>query len=133
MGRKSRILFRVLLVIYLVAVGFLCLGSFDNLPSVNRSIFGIPTDKVVHFLMFLPYPLLCFLAFDSRTEKRWQSILFVLLTFVSGIALAFASEWAQGHLTTHRVSDPKDATADILAISLSCIIVYIVDRVKQKR
>lgn len=133
MGRKSRILFRLLLLLYLAAVAFLCLGNFGRFPSVSRTFLGIPTDKVVHFLMFLPYPLLCFLAFDKHTEKRWQSILFVLLTFISGIALAYASEWAQGHFTTYRVSDPKDATADILAISISCIIVYIVDRVKQKR
>ena len=50
---KIRKLYVVLLILYLGAVAWLCFGSFDNAPSIKESFLGIPTDKLIHFSMFL--------------------------------------------------------------------------------
>ena len=120
-------------VIYLLAVLFLCFGKFENTPDVPWSLLGIPSDKLVHFCMFFPFPILAFLAFDRFTETHKSTFLFSGITWVLGMGLAFATEWGQAHLTDYRSGDPWDLLADGLAITLSTIVVIIWDLTKQKK
>jgi VanZ family protein len=120
-------------VIYLLAVLFLCFGKFENTPNVPWSLLGIPSDKLVHFGMFFPFPILAFLAFDRFTETPKSTYLFSGITWVMGLLLAFATEWGQAHLTDYRSGDPWDLLADCLAITLSTILVIIWDLSKQKK
>ena len=120
-------------VIYLLAVLFLCFGKFENTPDVPWSLMGIPSDKLVHFCMFFPFPILAFLAFDRFTETPKSTFLFSGITWVLGMGLAFATEWGQAHLTDYRSGDPWDLLADGLAITLSTIVVIIWDLSKQKK
>ena len=87
-----RWIFRILLVLYLCAVAWLCFGHFSNIPNIKMSYWGIPTDKIVHFLMFFPFPLLAFGGFDKYTTKPWHSFLFVAVLFGIGCLLAGATE-----------------------------------------
>ena len=57
----------------------LCFTSSDKLPDIQKTIFGFPTDKVAHFLMFLPFPILFYMAWDHDTSKALRSIGFNLL------------------------------------------------------
>jgi VanZ family protein len=120
-------------VLYLLAVLFLCFGKFENTPNVPWSLLGIPSDKLVHFGMFFPFPILAFLAFDRFTETPKSTYLFSGITWVMGLLLAFATEWGQAHLTDYRSGDPWDLLADGLAITLSTILVIIWDLSKQKK
>ena len=120
-------------VIYLLDVLFLCFGKFENTPDVPWSLLGIPSDKLVHFCMFFPFPILAFLAFDRFTETPKSTFLFSGITWVLGMGLAFATEWGQAHLTDYRSGDPWDLLADGLAITLSTIVVIIWDLSKQKK
>ncbi len=120
-------------VIYLLAVLFLCFGKFENTPDVPWSFLGIPSDKLVHFGMFFPFPILAFLAFDKFTETPKSTFLFSGITWVLGLVLAFGTEWGQAHLTDYRSGDPWDLLADGLAITVSTIIVIIWDLSKQKK
>lgn len=131
--KKFRIVMRVLFFLYLAAVLFLCFGQFDSTPSVPMSFLGIPTDKLVHFCMFFPFPILAFLAFDKYTETPRATFLFTGITFLLGLLLALGTEWGQAHLTTWRSGDPMDFTADFIAITLGCIVVLIWDLSKQKK
>ena len=54
MSKRDRIFF-VLFLAYLGLVVWCCFGNFGSMPNVQREMFGIPTDKVVHFVMFLPF------------------------------------------------------------------------------
>ena len=130
---KQRVLFRILFFVYVAAVLFLCFGHFDSTPDVPTSFLGIPTDKLVHFGMFFPFPILAFLAFDRYTGTVRSTLLFSGITFLVGILLAFGTEWGQAHLTNYRSGDPMDLTADILALALSCLIVVFWDIRKQKK
>ena len=133
MTHNQKILFRILFLLYLSGVLYLCFGRFDNTPSVEWSLFGIPTDKLVHFCMFFPFPILAFLAFDRYTETARQTLTFVGITLAVGILLALGTEWGQAHFTDYRNGDPWDLVADISALVLSSLLVSIWDIRKQKK
>ena len=100
------------------------------MPHVKMSYWGIPTDKIVHFLMFFPFPLLCFGAFDKFTTKPWHSVLFVVIVFCIGCVLAGATEIGQS-MTKYRTGDERDFFADGIALGISSLIVLILDLRKQ--
>ena len=111
----------VLFLAYVAAVAWLCFGTFKPDPSIPRTIFNIPTDKVVHFLMFLPFPILGTIAFDFRSWWRALSI----MTILANLA-AFSFEQLQSRITTVRVTDPTDLNANFLGISLGLLIAIII-------
>ena len=130
--KGRRLIARILFFLYIAAVLVLCFGQFKDVPSVPWTLLGIPSDKLVHFCMFFPFPILAFLAFDKYTETPRSTFLFSGITFLVGVALAFGTEWGQAHLTTYRSGDPLDWLADISALFLSTLIVIIWDLRKQK-
>lgn len=129
----KKLAFRLVFFLYLAAVLVLCFANFTDAPSVTQSILGIPTDKIVHFCMFFPFPVLAFLAFDTFTKNWRTSLLFAIAAFGAGIILALVTEWGQAHLTTWRSGDPKDFAADIIALGVSSILVFILDIRKQRK
>ncbi len=120
------------MALYLVALILLCLLNFNTPPNVQKTLFGIPTDKIVHFCMFFPLPILAFFAFDKYTEKVWTSLLFTLLTFAVGAGLAAFTEWAQS-LTPYRSGEKLDFVADIIALAISSVLVAVLDISKMKK
>lgn len=132
MSRGNKIAFQIIFWLYVAGVLFLCFGHFDNTPSVPMSFLGIPTDKLAHFIMFFPFPILAFFAFDRFTESVKSTLLFVGVTFVIGLLLAFGTEWGQAHLTKYRSGEPLDLLADTLSLFISSILVAVVDISKQK-
>lgn len=131
--KRQRLLFRIAFVIYLVALLILCFGKFDHAPSVSQTLLGIPTDKLVHFCMFFPFPILAFLAFDKYTENVRSTLLFTGITFLAGCLLALGTEWGQAHLTSYRSGDGYDFLADGMALVLSTLLVIFWDIRKQKK
>lgn len=131
--KGRRLIARILFFLYLAAVLVLCFGQFKDAPSIPWTLLGIPSDKLVHFCMFFPFPILAFLAFDKYTETPRSTFLFSGITFLVGVALAFGTEWGQAHLTTYRSGDPLDWLADISALFLSTLIVIIWDLLKQRK
>lgn len=130
--KGRRLIARILFFLYLAAVLVLCFGQFKDAPSIPWTLLGIPSDKLVHFCMFFPFPILAFLAFDKYTETPRSTFLFSGITFLVGVALAFGTEWGQAHLTTYRSGDPLDLVADVSALFISTLIVIIWDLRKQK-
>ena len=133
MSRRHQIAFRCLFFFYVAALLFLCFGKFDSMPSVSRTLLGIPTDKLVHFCLFFPFPILAFLAFDQFTHTWRSSLFFTLATLAIGCLLALGTEWGQAHLTDYRSGDPNDFLADLIALILSSILVFIWDIRKQRK
>ena len=133
MSQKQKIAFRILLFLYIAAVLYLCFGRFDNAPSIELNLWGIPTDKLVHFGMFFPFPILAFLAFDQHTETVPQTLLFVGVTLLIGLIVAVGTEWGQASLTDYRSGDPLDFLADTTGLILSSILIIIWDIRKQKK
>ena len=131
--KGKRLIARILFFLYIAAVLVLCFGQFKDAPSLPWTLLGIPSDKLVHFCMFFPFPILAFLAFDKYTETPRSTFLFSGITFLVGVALAFGTEWGQAHLTTYRSGDPLDWVADVSALFISTLIVIIWDLLKQRK
>ena len=132
MTRRQLLAARILLVLYLIAIVWLCFGQFDSMPDVKRYYWGIPTDKIVHFLMFLPFPILVYFAFDRYAEKFWPAVRWTAVAFLAGILLAAGTEVGQACLTSYRSGDPNDFRADLIALGVSTLIVFILDLRKQR-
>ena len=132
MTRQQLIWARILFGLYLVAVAVLCFGKFDSTQDVPKDLWGIPTDKIVHFLMFFPFPLLACLASGGYRGERWQATFHTVIAFLAGCAFAAATEWIQSWLP-YRSGDPADYGADALAILLSSIIVLFIVLAKHRK
>ena len=133
MTRRQLIWARILFGVYLLTVAWLCFGQFDNTPDVPWSFLGIPSDKVVHFCMFLPFPFLAYLAFDRYTDKFWSSLLWTAVSLVAGALVAAGTEIGQARLTTYRSGDKNDFLADLLALAVGSVIVFLLDIRKQRK
>ena len=133
MSKKQKIAFRILFFLYMAGVLVLCFGRFDSAPEIPWTFLGIPNDKLAHFVMFFPFPILAFLAFDQFTETPRQTLLFSGVTLLVGILVALVTEWGQAHLTEYRSGDPWDFLADFLALLLSTLVVIFWDIRKQRK
>ncbi len=115
--RKRRVPALLLFILYLCAVAYCCFGHFNDLPQLGRdSLWGIPMDKVVHFLMFFPFPVFCYAAFRPQNRKGWRVPVAVAIILVVGCAVAAGTEIGQS-FTTYRSGDPMDFLADFTALA----------------
>ena len=132
MTSKLKIISRVCLGIYLAAVAFVCFWHFGPMEEFQKTFLGIPMDKVVHFIMFLPFPILMGLSFHKAGTRTLNTLFFTLGTFLIGCILAGATEIGQS-LTTYRSCDINDFRADCLALAIGSIALFIVNIFRKKR
>ena len=122
---KRKIIGLVLFLVYLGLVAWCCFGYFDDLPKPTQYILGIPIDKIVHFLMFVPFPFLCYMAFGPERGRSWKSVLTVFIAFLTGCLVAAATEIGQSY-TSHRTADPKDFMADAIALAVASLVALVI-------
>lgn len=122
----------IAIILYLCVVGFLCFWHFDDMHAAEKIIFGIPADKIAHFCIFFPFPILAWLTFGRELSGKWKPVLFVIGMFALGCLLGGAVELGQG-LTTYRSCDINDFRADALGMAFSSIIVIITALAQSKR
>ena len=132
MTRRQLIWARILFAVYLAAVAFLCFGRFSSSEDVPMDLWGIPTDKVVHFLMFFPFPLLAFLAFGGYKGQVGKAVLKTAIAFLAGCAFAAGTEWVQSRLS-YRSGDPADFLADFSALAACSVLILILIFAKHKK
>ena len=123
---------RIAFAVYLAAVLVLCFAKFPSTDDVPKELWGIPMDKIVHFLMFVPFPLLAYLAFDRYRERRWAAAPWTAVAFLGGGAFAAFTELVQSRLA-YRSGDPADFKADAIALAAGSVIVLIAILVKHKK
>ena len=121
------LIFRILMLLYIFAVGFLCFNNFKDIPDeIPKSLFGIPIDKVVHFCMFFPFPVLGFFSFDHRKWGTAQTIGNIISLAAYGCVFAGLTELVQSVLP-YRTQDIADFKADALAVCIASVFVLIFD------
>ena len=120
-----RIFSKILFLLYIAALLFLSLASFAGIDlGIERTdILGIPIDKCIHFLMFLPYPILAY--FASPGKNNWRTLFYVGMT---GFIIAFLLELSQGLLTADRVTDIWDLVANVIAILIGTAVLLLFKR-----
>lgn len=121
MAVKRKIIFTALFCLYMAAVLFLCLMKPDDLPQPELYFFGLPLDKVAHFLMFMPFPILSQLMFMDKDRKTYADIIILICMTALGVGLAFGTEHLQA-MTQYRTSDINDVYADFTGLAAGCII-----------
>ncbi|MCI1779731.1 MAG: VanZ family protein [Bacteroidales bacterium] len=128
-NRNQGITTTALYILYIGLVLFLCLFHFKNIPEINKTFLGLPFDKYVHFLMFFPYPFLCWMIYNYTKRghsfcnpggKRIRRFLPIL---IGGFVFAVITETLQG-LTTYRTADPFDLLADTCGILFSGFLLF---------
>lgn len=121
-GQKT--VFKIIFLIYIAVVAYACFGNFTNVPNLTRAWLGIPNDKILHFLMFLPFPILMHLSFGHKRRNPWRAMPGVIGIFIIGCLIAAGTEVGQSFLS-YRSCDPTDFIADSLALLISSLIVFI--------
>ena len=130
---KGHHISRVLFGLYIMAVGAVCFSRPESIPSITFDWFGLPADKIVHCMMFIPFPILAFLAFIPGSHSNVRKIVDLALIGMCGAAIAYATEQVQGMLG-YRSLEINDFLADIMGISVGVTVMLgvIVLKTRQK-
>ncbi len=131
-NRTRAWIFRIAMLLYIATVAYFCFANFKDIPDVPRQFLGIPMDKIVHFCMFFPFPVLGFYACDRHTGTVWQSLAAIVSTCAFGCIFAGLTEIIQGSLP-YRSQDIQDFGADCLAVGISATLVFCLDLYKMRR
>ena len=126
------LIFRIVLILYIIAVAYLCFANINNIQNIPRRFLNLETDKVIHFCMFFPFPILGFLAYGRKTGSVRESITIMICICAYGIIFAGLTELVQG-MMPYRTEDLKDYKADILAIVIASCTTLVADIIRHHR
>lgn len=121
MTTRKLTLWRVFTLIYLCIVAYLCFATPNMLPKVSNWHFAIPADKIVHFCMFAPLPVLLFMCSADKANKTLAKISACLII---GVITAGITEIIQG-FSPYRSMELSDFLSDCLGMVLSCLLLMI--------
>lgn len=79
-------------------------------------------DKIVHFCLFFPYPVLAFFCMRPYNTTFFNELIFFVVVMLLGASLAFNTECAQGIYFPSRSFDIKDFFADALGMGISGLL-----------
>lgn len=125
MNKKIKFISRIILLLYLIAVGYLCFANFKSVPKFAHN------DKTMHFMLFIPYAFLIYFSTGKHWANKWKALGYTLLLFLSGAMIAGLTEIIQGRLP-YRSADPLDFRADIIAIAITSLTVFIIELCSRK-
>lgn len=121
-------IFIVLFFTYILLVLFFTLWTFESTPiNLSEYILFIRADHAAHFIMFFPYPISAWFAFEPTLSKRGKMPA-LLSIFLSGIVLAILAEVIQ-NFNPARDFDIMDIVANFSAIILSSLMVKLSERI----
>lgn len=121
---RRRYIAAIVLCVYIAAVAVLCFIRQDNAPSVNFTFLGIASDKIAHFLMFLPFTPIAYAAFRPDSRRIMPHLLVLLAVMMAGAGLAAGTERIQAALE-YRSGDIIDFAADMAGMAAGCIFTVI--------
>ncbi len=118
----------VVFVIYFAALAWLYFATFESDSDLPQAIMGIPLDKCIHFLMFLPFPVLGTIAFQK--DSWWRTLCW---STVAANIIAFVFESQQHHINPYRYSQAEDLNANILGITTGLLLMIIFGLIAKKK
>lgn len=132
LNTKLKVMWKIIFLVYIAAILFLCFGRFDSMEDIPRFILGVPSDKVVHFTMFIPFTFFVGLAFFFKYIGKSKYIpVFIMAGMVMGFLFAITTEVGQ-HYIPYREADPFDFIADALGIIFGGCLVFLIDHIRTK-
>lgn len=118
------------LCIYILAICILCFMNPSDMPDPELDIPGL--DKLVHFMMFVPFPVLAFLTIEPQKKGFKTTLTFIILIFLIGCILATGTEYIQ-KLTAYRSFEISDIAADFIGLLIGSIITFLYTTLKKTR
>lgn len=109
--KHSRIISIFIFCLYIAAVAYLCFARPDDMPQLPQLWLELPADKVGHFLMFMPFPLLGYLTFEVNEMSVGRKLFLIAILIAFGAGLALGTEYIQARLE-YRSSESSDLLAD---------------------
>ena len=101
--------------LYIAAVAYLCFARPDDMPQLPQLWLGLPADKVGHFLMFTPFPLLGYLTFEVKGMSVGRKLFLIAILIVFGAGMALGTEYIQARLE-YRSAENSDLLADVIGL-----------------
>ena len=120
---KRIVVYRILMVLYLIGVAVLCFANFNKVATRSYEILGLPADKVVHFLMFFPFAVLGMLSF--RRVGVVRTLMLIVGLYLSGCLMAWGTEYVQG-LLPYREMDMEDFRADRMGLAAGAVTAFLI-------
>lgn len=130
--KTRKIIFLTLFCLYIATVAYMCFAKPDEVPSLPETWLGMPADKVAHFLMFIPFPFLGFIAFEGNRMSWWKKALLVLGLLTIGFASAIGTEQVQA-LLEYRSAESYDLLADCTGLAAGGLITLIYLCIRKKK
>ena len=129
--KKVNYISLALFCIYIAAVILLCIIKTDSLPELPKLLLGIPLDKIAHFMMFLPFPILGYMTFHHTERGKLMDMAILGILFILGAGFALSTERLQA-VTSYRSYEVADMIADFAGIvtGVTAVIIYILTRNK---
>ena len=121
MRLDTRRISRIMFLLYIAAVGVLCLMKTDSLPKIPAVWLGIRSDKIAHFCMFMPFPVLAYMSIMPRMKNLWTTFLTIAVLAAMGAAFAYGTEIMQGQ-TGYRSYDINDFYADMAGLAAGAVL-----------
>ena len=122
----------VLFCLYIAAVAYLCFAEPTEMPQLPETWLGLPADKLAHFAMFVPFPPLAYLIFESKTLTIFKKIIILLSILAIGVGTAAGTEQIQAHLA-YRSADYKDFIADMAGLTAGAAVTIIYMLIRRKK
>lgn len=118
----------VVFLIYVAVLAYLYFATFEANSELPQDIFGIPLDKCVHFLMFLPFPVLGTIAFQKNSW--WRTLCW---STVAANIIAFVFESQQHYINPERCTQAEDLNANLLGITVGLVIMALIGVLTKKK
>lgn len=113
----KRFIYTTAFCLYIIGVMYLCFAKPDDMPQLPQLLFGLPADKVGHFLMFLPFPLLGYMVFANKDMAPARKLILLSILVICGLGMAIGTEQVQAALE-YRSADMKDFATDALGLAV---------------
>lgn len=118
----------VVFIIYFAVLAYLYFATFESDSELPPAILGIPLDKCVHFLMFLPFPVLGTIAFQK--DSWWRTLCW---STVAANIIAFVFESQQHYINPYRYTQAEDLNANLLGITVGLVIMALIGVFTKKK
>lgn len=130
--KHIRAIFTLGFWLYIATLIFLCLYSFkDTGVELPGLLWGIETDKYIHFLMFFPFSFASWFAFGKNLEYKYHYKIFIYI-LLFGLILSTGLEFSQ-RLTYYRDFDLFDLLANYLGLLSGLILIFSITKLKKFR
>lgn len=113
---RERIISVVIFCLYMMAVGYTCFATPEEVPQLPEYWLEIHVDKLIHFIMFAPFPLFAYQVFKHDKTSFSTRMLILSLIVVAGFVAAIGTEIIQSTLE-YRSSEVGDIYADMVGLA----------------